>query len=146
MNHAGTMCLLQSLANFDSHFQHLVHRQRALAQAIAERFAFQVFHDQIASRILSAHVVEMTDVRVAERGDGTGFAIEALSGFDVAGKMFWQNLDGYNSVQPGIARPVHFSHTARAERRDNFIRTEFGPRREPHALRAIIALWKASHT
>jgi len=32
------------------------------------------------------------------------------------------------------------AHAAGAERRDNFVRTEFGPRREPRALRIIIVL------
>jgi len=43
-----------------------------------------------------------------------------------------KNLDGDRTVEARIARPIHFAHAARAQRRENLIGTEFGARRECH--------------
>ena len=56
----------------------------------------------------------------------------------IRGQIGGQNLDGYVALQPRIAGAIHLAHATGAERRDNFVRTEFSPRREPHGLRAII--------
>jgi len=37
-----------------------------------------------------AHVVERADVRMAQAGDGLGFALEALADLRAAGKVLWK--------------------------------------------------------
>ncbi len=39
-----------------------------------------------------------------------------------------EDLDGHIAVETGIARPVHFTHTARPQRANDFIRAEFRAR------------------
>ncbi len=49
-----------------------------------------------------------------------------------------QNLDRDGAIEPRIPCTIHLAHPACAKRRLDFIRPEFGPRCEPHALRVII--------
>src|SRR5271170_422166 len=49
-----------------------------------------------------------------------------------------QNLDRDGAIKPRIPCAIHLAHPACAKRRLDFIRPEFGPRCEPHALRVII--------
>ena len=78
---------------------------------------------------------------MAQRRNSAGLAVKTLFRFRVAEKDGSQNFDCHRAVQSCIAGAIHLSHPARPQRRDNFVRTEFGPRREPHALRVIIVLW-----
>jgi len=68
--------------------------------------------------------MKRADVRMAERGDNTRFAFEALAVFDVGGKPFRQHLDRYRAVQTGITCLVDFAHPAAAGGVDNFVRAE----------------------
>jgi hypothetical protein len=42
------------------------------------------------------------------------------------------------TFQARVAGTIHLAHPARAERRDNFVRAEFGPRREPMRCASFI--------
>src|SRR5687768_12652036 len=48
--------------------------------------------------------------------------------------MFRQDLDGDDSIEPGVAPLVDFAHPACAERRDDFVRAEASARRKCHDL------------
>ena len=80
----------------------------------------------------SADVIEMTDMRMIQCRNGLRFALEARFQVRIGRKMRGQNLDGYVASQPCVARPVHLSHAARAQRRLDLIRTEFRARGEGH--------------
>src|SRR5579859_176266 len=43
-----------------------------------------------------------------------------------------QHLDRYRALQPRIPRPIHFSHAAGPERRENFVRAEPSSCGNPH--------------
>src|SRR5262249_44100095 len=48
-----------------------------------------------------------------------------------------QNLDGYDTFQARIARPIHFAHPAGAERREDFVGAQFYARAEGHLERIL---------
>jgi hypothetical protein len=48
-----------------------------------------------------------------------------------------QNLDRDGAVEPRIPGPIHFSHPASAERRDDFIRTQLGALRKRNQMMAL---------
>src|SRR6266704_2016535 len=56
-----------------------------------------------------------------------------------AGKGFGQNFQRDIAPQAGIARAIHLTHSARAERRLDFVRTKLGARGEGHLWVRIIA-------
>src|SRR6202140_2413388 len=76
----------------------------------------QKLHHQIVGSILRADVIEMTDVRVVQRGNGPRLALHALFQFWRRRKMRSKNLDGDSAIQTRVQGTVHLSHTASAER------------------------------
>ena len=51
------------------------------AEAMRERLALEVLHDEVVDVVLRADVVEHADVADAESGDRLGLALEALRAF-----------------------------------------------------------------
>ena len=85
-----------------------------------------------------SEVVDGNDIGVAEGGCRTRFLLEAVQQVPVCGECGGENLNRYTAVQARILRPVHFSHSARAQGRDDFIGAQFGARSEGHSVRVII--------
>ena len=86
MDHATAMRTLQSFTNFHAEPQHLFERKRAAEQAVGESFAFQKLHDQEVDAVLCADVVESANVGMIQGRNRARFAVQALSGFRVAGE------------------------------------------------------------
>ncbi len=124
MHDTRAMGDLQSFCDFNSNLQQLRERQRAPAQAIGERLAVEELHNQEVGAVLRTDVVQMTDVRMIQRGNGTSFAFETLLEFRIGGKMSGENLDGDCAIKARVFRPVHLAHSAGAEWRLNFVGSE----------------------
>src|SRR5687767_1172012 len=67
------------------------------------------------------------------------FAGEAGQAFAIAREDLRQHLDRDVAIELRIAGAIHLSHAARAQRSDDFVRTETGARRQDHAPERIIA-------
>ena len=61
----------------------------------ARRSALDVLHDQV----IRADIVERADVGMIQRGDGAGFALEAI------GKLVRAELDRHVAIQPRYRAP-----------------------------------------
>jgi hypothetical protein len=72
------------IGDLDPVLEGLVKRELATRKAGGEGLALQVLHDEEIRAVLLPDVVERADVRVRERRDGSGFALEPLSGGRVA--------------------------------------------------------------
>ena len=107
----------------------MLERERTFLQALRQRLAFHAFHDQIVDAVLMADVVQYTDVRMIQTGDGFGFTLEALLVGGIGRKTRRKNLDRHHAFQPSIPRAINFAHAARAQRPDNLIRTKPVPSR-----------------
>ena len=95
----------------------------------AERTPFDVLeHD-----VVRADVVNLTDVRMVQRGDRTRFLLEPANPVSVGGKGLWKHLDGDIALEAHIARFPHFAHTAGTKTRRNFIRTDSAARADRHS-------------
>ena len=99
-------------------------RQRPPGQTLAERLAFQQFHDGIGDGALGAVVVDAQDVRVGQRRHRPGLALEARPPLGVAREGLRQDFDGDLAPQARVAGAVHLPHAARAERGEDLVRTE----------------------
>ena len=77
---------------------------------------------------LFAEIVDREDVGVIESRHGPGLPLEAGERVGVLGDRRGKHLDRDLAAEPLVARPVHFSHSARAKRREDFVRTEAGAR------------------
>ena len=76
------------------------------------------------ARFLQA--VNLSDVGMIEGGQRLRFTREPRQAFHVAGDRLWQDLDGDLSIQPGIARAIHFAHAAGADRGEDLVRADSG--------------------
>src|SRR5271156_2860251 len=63
---------------------------------------------------------------MVQSSNGPGFPLKARTERGVG------ELNGDVAIQPGIARPIHLSHTTRAKERKDFIGTEFVSDRKRH--------------
>jgi hypothetical protein len=61
-----------------------------------------------------------------ELRDRARFPVEALAELWVAREARRQNLDRDGSIEPRVARFVDLTHAARADKGDDFVRTEPG--------------------
>ena len=118
---ALAMRLVERVGNFYRVLQDLLDRQRTFLQSLRERFAFQVFHHQKINFVLMSCVVERADVGMIQAGDGFCFAVESLAQIRAVGEMSGQNFYRDNSVEAGIAGPVHLAHSARTDSGENFV-------------------------
>jgi len=85
-----------------------------------ERPSLNEFHHQI----IRPDVVEVADVRMIERGDGTGLALEAFA------EPRARSLDGDAAPQSRILRPVDLAHASPADQSFDPIRAQPPSRRQ----------------
>ena len=135
MDDARAVRLVERVADLDRDRQRLVDRERAACRAACgERLAFEILQDEEVDAVLLADVEQRADVRVAERRDRARLALEALAQLRIAGERRGQDLDRDHAIEPGIARPIHFAHAARADEGDDFVGAELCPGRQRHGL------------
>ena len=75
--------------------------------------------DELHHQVVGADVVNLADVGMVQRRDGFGFALEAFA------ELRGGNFDGDVAIQPWIVRLPHFAHAALADRRKDFVGSEF---------------------
>ena len=128
--------LIERVRDLDAVAQRLVQRKRSLREAIRQRLAFEVLHDEILGVALAPDVVERADVRVRELRDRLRLPLEALAHFGGRRQVLREHLDGHGPLEPRVLRLVHLSHAARAERREDLVRAEPCSRGERHVNRS----------
>jgi len=116
MDHAVAVGGVESVGDLNGVVQRLIGRQPAFPQPLGEGFALQILHDEEIDAVLMADVVERTDVRMAQAGDGLGFALEALAGLWAEGKMRGENFDGDGAVEAGVTSAIDLAHASGADR------------------------------
>src|SRR5271155_5272429 len=93
---------------------------------------FKKFADQKRCTVVCPDVVDSENVRVIQRRDGSRFLFEAPQSVRIFCQPFGQHFDRNVASEPRIERSVHFSHAARAEQRNDFIRAKSRARSESH--------------
>ena len=78
-------------------------------------------------------VVQRADVRMGKQGDGARLSVEALAHRCAGGVAVDDDLDGNDAVEPCITGAIDLAHTAGAERRVDFVRSEASSPAESHS-------------
>ncbi len=86
-----------------------------LGHRAAERRAFDVLQHQI----VRADVVDLANVGMIQSRDCPGFLLKSRA------VVAFQPLDGNIAIQTRVSGPIYFSHSARANRREDLIWAEF---------------------
>ena len=122
VNDPASMCLVERAGDFNAVLQDLIEWQGADAQAVLERLAIEVLHDQIVEPVLTPDVVEHADMRVAETGNGARFPFEPLPAGRIVRDVRRHHLDRDVAVEPTVPGAIDRAHAPRAER-GNYLRT-----------------------
>ena len=113
------------------------------SQALGERLAGEMFHDEVGRAVVAADVVERADVRVRERGDGAGLPLEARAAVRIGAQFGGEDLDGDRAVEAGVAGLVDLAHAAGADSRLDLVGSEASPGDEAHGHGLRGALYAA---
>jgi len=93
-------------------------------ETLFQRFPVKQFHDEKRRALILPDVVERADMGVRELRERACFAIEALTKLRIGGEPGLQHLDGDGAIEPRVAGLVDLAHAARAQRGQDFVRTE----------------------
>ena len=124
MDDSRAVRFVERVGDLDRVVKGLVQRQRAPRQAIGEGFTLeQLHHDEVGTAVVP-DVVERTDVRMVQRGDGARFSLKALTQLRVRCHLGGEHLDRNHPVEPRVARAIHLAHPARAEGGNDLVRAQ----------------------
>ena len=101
-------------------------------QELAKGLSRDELHDEEPDPVLLLELVERGDVRVVQRREEPGLALEARQPARVARDGVRQDLDGDPPPEASVARMEDFAHPAGSERSQDLVRPETGSRSERH--------------
>ncbi len=119
MDDAALVRRFERVGHLPGDGERLGNRERAGLEAIRERVAFDELHHEEMTPGGFLHSVERGDVRVIERGECLGFALETGDAIFVAGGRVGQHLDRDFAAELGVAGAIDLAHSRlrRARRR-----------------------------
>ena len=89
--------------------------QRTLAEALAQRPAFDIFHGQEPEILVLSDLVDGGDVGVSQSGSEARFLDEALHTFGIGGHFGRQNFQRHAAAEAGIVGQIDRAHAALAQ-------------------------------
>jgi hypothetical protein len=93
------MCSVQRIRDLRPVLQHLLQRQRPLLQTFRKCLPLHTLHHQILDPIVGSNIVQSTNVRMIQLGNGFRFSLKSLLASHISRKL----------LGPGLAWPV-FPH------------------------------------
>ena len=88
-----------------------------------QRLAGNQLHHEVARAVGLFEAVDRGDVGMIQRCQHFRFALKTGEPFGIVRERFRQNFDGYVAPELGVVRLIHFAHAARANLRDDFVRS-----------------------
>jgi hypothetical protein len=114
-----------------THFGELsCHRQRFVNRDRATSDSFRVVlpgHELHREGVQVARLFEsedLRDVRMIQRGEGPGFALEASQSIGIVADGVREDFDGYLPTEGRVGRTIDFAHAARPDRSGDFVRAD----------------------
>ena len=98
MDDAGAVSRGERVRNLNPDPQCVIERQRTFLEPLFECLAFQILHHQKINSVFSTDVVQRTDVRMIQIGDGSRLALKSPSQIRSLGQMPRQDLKRYGSI------------------------------------------------
>jgi hypothetical protein len=122
----------QTIGDLSGHLQRIVHRERPALDALGEIFArHQLHHERTGARraIRGGHLLEavdLRDVRVIERRERSGLALESREAIGIERRGWRADLERHVATELRVACAVHLAHAAGAQLREDLVGAE-GP-------------------
>ncbi len=112
--------------------QCLVDWNRALCDSVGERRPLDQFHDERRHAVALLEAVDVRDVRMVQRREDFGFALEPRQPLGVCRNGLRQDLDRDLPLQVRVSSAIHLAHAADADLGGDFIRAEAGASSQSH--------------
>jgi hypothetical protein len=87
MNDTLSVSLIERISNLDRVLQEQIDRQRAARNALRERLAFQVLHDEEVDALVMSEIEQRADVGMIEGRNNARFSLEALTRLRIRRQM-----------------------------------------------------------
>jgi hypothetical protein len=78
---------------------------------------FEELHHEVVDTVLLPDVEDRTDVRMAERRQSLGLALESSSQLRSTGDLLGKDLDGHHTIETLVAGSIDLSHAASPDQR-----------------------------
>ena len=122
MDDPRSMSGIQGIGQLRAQFQDFVAFEAPLTrQSCLECLSPEQFHHDERLAVVIADFVNRADVGMIQSGGGTGLLLESRNPDRIVTKRVWENLDRHLASQRPILRPIHLSHAAFSEGREDFI-------------------------
>src|SRR6185437_9102398 len=121
MNDSVPVSFIQRIRDLDGVLESLADRQWPLLYTLSQNLTLQVLHDEKMDSVVSPDVIQRTDMRMAQTGDGVFLAVETFAELRTIGERFEESLYCNDSIEACISCPVDLAHPARANKRDNLV-------------------------
>ena len=103
----------------------------------AESLAFEELRHGVGDAVLVAHIVNRQDVRVRQRGQGFGLALETRERLGVERHGLRQDLDRDVAIESCVPRAIDLSHSAGPDRREDLVGAQTSTLGESHVSEMI---------
>jgi len=98
MDDALSMSFVERSGHLDTVAKRLLQRERTFLQALGERLAFEILHDEKIDAVFGSDIVEGANVGMIQARHRPRFLLEALPELLVLGKLSRQNFQRHGSV------------------------------------------------
>ena len=130
---AAVVRRFQRLSNLARDRQRLVERHRASRKPRREVLTLHELHRESAHRAGCFQPEDLRDVRVIERCERPGFALEACEPIGITSEEFREHFDRDVAAQVRVAGFVDLSHATCTEWTEDFVWPEATAGRKRHA-------------
>ena len=132
VDNPARVCAAHAVGDLVRHARGLGEAQRSPGDQVGQRrTVHQLHHDRRRSGEL-LEPMDGRDVRVVDRRQQRGLALEPGTTVGALARRFGQHLDRDVAAQPRIAGAVDLSHAAGAEQADDLVRADSGARCNRH--------------
>ena len=124
MDDAAVVGVLERVGELDAEAEHAGERRRVASEVGGQQPALDQLHRDVDLSFGFSHVVDCADVRMIQRGCGSGFVQQSASGAVVAEGFGGEDFERDVTIEPGVARAKYDPHSAFAQLVDDSIWTE----------------------
>ena len=101
--------------------QRLVKRNRTFSNALGQGLAFQALHHHEAGTFVTADVEQHADVRMVQRSNHAGLALEPLLQIGPPGGMLREDLNRNEPFQARVTGLPYLTHSSSTKRAQDFV-------------------------
>ena len=118
---------LERFGNLVRDVQRLLDRHRPAHETVGERLALDQLHDEQMTTGGFLEAVQRGDVRMIQRGEDSGFTLEARQAIRIGGPRLRQQLDRHRTTELRVVGAIDLAHPTRAKQGVDFVQPDRDP-------------------